>query len=282
METRNAKVVASKIVLFVKRDIRMEFRFSIDLFTRFLGMFVGVAGSYYLSRLLGSGAAVALSKAGYKADYLSFLILGAALTAYMNLSLHSFYWTMQSSWASGTIQFMLSTRTKLWVYLVGKSMWRYLDNTLNIAFNILIGVALFGLTFSTNANYLGAAVLTVLAIVALLGLSLFSATAFTLLNAVAGTEPVTWTIDLLVPLVAGVAYPREMLPGPLRTIGAFLPQTYALRGVRRALLQGDSLPALWQDVVPLVLFGLVVLPLGAVIFRKALRIGLKSGMISPW
>ena len=46
------------------------------------------------------------------------------------------------------------------------------------------------------------------------------------------------------------------------------PATYALRGIRAAILDGAGVTELWGDIWPLLLIGIVAIPLGLEIFRR--------------
>jgi len=68
--------------------------------------------------------------------------------------------------------------------------------------------------------------------------------------------------------VSGVYYDISVLPGWMQLISKLSPATYALRGMRRALLDGDGITALWNEILPLAILGIVLIPLGLIIFRR--------------
>ena len=59
----------------------------------------------------------------------------------------------------------------------------------------------------------------------------------------------------------------------MQALAQLSPVTYALRGIRGALLDGASFGALWATIWPLLIMGAVFVPLGIWIFqrRRALR-----------
>lgn len=73
-----------------------------------------------------------------------------------------------------------------------------------------------------------------------------------------------------------------MLPAWLRPLAYLLPLTYSLQAMRRALLIGDSLAALAREVVILIAFAAVLLPLSLLAFRYAVRRARVDGSLAQF
>ena len=69
-------------------------------------------------------------------------------------------------------------------------------------------------------------------------------------------------------VVSGVYYPVTVLPGWMQAIAKISPATYALRGIRAAILEGAGPAAVWGDIWPLLVIGAVSIPLGLWVFRR--------------
>ncbi len=80
-------------------------------------------------------------------------------------------------------------------------------------------------------------------------------------------------------LLGNVFYPSEDMWPALRTLSRFLPITYALRGLRRALLKGSRFSDLLPDIEALVLFVAILVPLGVLAFRLAVRRARQEGSL---
>jgi ABC-2 type transport system permease protein len=65
-------------------------------------------------------------------------------------------------------------------------------------------------------------------------------------------------------------------------IASLLPLTYSLSAMRRAILLGDPLGALIPDLLPLVLFAAVLLPLSFVAFGYAVRRAKIEGSLTQY
>ena len=69
-------------------------------------------------------------------------------------------------------------------------------------------------------------------------------------------------------VVSGVYYPVSVLPEWMQAISVISPATYALRGIRSAILDGAAPVDVWGDIWPLLIIGAVSIPLGLWVFRR--------------
>ena len=80
-------------------------------------------------------------------------------------------------------------------------------------------------------------------------------------------------------VVSGVYYPVSVLPGWMQAISTISPATYALRGIRHAILEGAGVGQVWGDIWPLIVIGVVAIPLGLWVFRRGERYAKKHGKL---
>ena len=80
-------------------------------------------------------------------------------------------------------------------------------------------------------------------------------------------------------VISGVYYPVSVLPQWMQWLSTISPATYALRGIRRALLGGASLAGVWQDIWPLLIIGTVAMPLGLWVFGRGEVYAKKHGKL---
>ena len=69
-------------------------------------------------------------------------------------------------------------------------------------------------------------------------------------------------------VVSGVYYPVTVLPVVMQWIAKVSPATYALRGERDAILNGAGVADVWGDIWPMIIIGVVSVPLGIWVFRR--------------
>jgi ABC-2 type transport system permease protein len=92
-------------------------------------------------------------------------------------------------------------------------------------------------------------------------------------------QQVTYIISAILLLVSGVYYPVKVLPEWMQMMAQFSPVTYALKGSRAALQHGVGLPQLWDSIWPLLIMGVVFVPLGIFIFHLGERYAKRTGKL---
>ena len=69
-------------------------------------------------------------------------------------------------------------------------------------------------------------------------------------------------------VVSGVYYSVEVLPEWMQWFATISPATYALEGLRAAILDGEGLTSMGEELLALVVIGIVTIPLGLWVFRR--------------
>jgi ABC-2 type transport system permease protein len=80
-------------------------------------------------------------------------------------------------------------------------------------------------------------------------------------------------------LVSGVYYSVDILPEWMQVMSRLSPATYVLEGVRAGLIEGTPVTELAEDVWPLVVMGIVLIPFGLWAFGKAERYAKRTGKL---
>ena len=80
-------------------------------------------------------------------------------------------------------------------------------------------------------------------------------------------------------VVSGVYYPIEVMPGWMQAVATISPATYALHGIRAAVLDGAGAGAVWGDLWPLLVLGAVAIPAGLAVFRTGERYAKRHGKL---
>jgi len=176
---------------------------------------------------------------------------------------------------------MITTGTKPYTYLLGRSLFDLVNQFLNTL--IALGIALlFGLSFSPDAKFGPAVLGALLGMLAMGGLGLCSAGVSNYLRAWAGWEPVNIFVSLLGPILAGLYFPPEILPRWLQGIGYALPPTWVYRILRKSILQGVGWGRLAADLTGLCVVTLVYVMIGRKVLDTSIEVGKRKGHMLPW
>ncbi len=137
-------------------------------------------------------------------------------------------------------------------------------------------VLVFKLDMS-KANYVSATAILVAGSLSLVGIGIMGAV-LPLLSPERGAE-MTHVIQAALVLVSGVYITASQMPEPLATISVFSPATYVIEGIRGALIDGEGFGELWPTMLGLIASGLVMIPLGVMVFSAGERYAKRTGRL---
>ena len=265
-----------KLLAFLKRDLVTEVSYRFSFLFRLLSVFSSVASYYFLARFIGNSSIPELN--AYGGDYFAFVLVGVALSDYLSTSLDAFSRTIRDSQLTGTLESLLSTQTSLSTIILCSAVYPFVWTSFHVLLYLFLGVGIFGVHF-TVGNWLAPVVLLLLAIVVFSGLGILSASFIMLFKR---GSPVAWLFGMVSWLLGGVMYPVTVLPTWLQTLAALLPITYAIEGMRAALLRGATWHELWPSLGALLVFAIIALPLGLVSFQYATRRAQITGTLGQY
>jgi len=263
-----------RLYAFLSRDFRIESSYRFAFLLNFSGILLSAITFFFISELIGEAASPYLSE--FNGDYFSFVIIGIAFSGYFGVGLNSFARTLREAQTTGTLEAMIMSPTSVSSIIVGSALWSYVLTTIRVFLYLLIGVVLFTLNLD-QANYAAALVTLILAIVAFASIGIIAAA---VIMVVKRGEPLTILFGTVANLVGGIYYPVEILPEWLQIISRLIPVTYALRAMRMALLTGASWSVIWPDLLALLLFIIVLVPLSLFAFRYAVERARREGTLA--
>lgn len=254
-----------KPLSFLKRDFVVALNYRFDFALQLLGVFFSTAMFYFLAQVFGQGVSTYLEP--YGGDYFSFVLIGIAFSRYLAVFLSSFSAQLRESQFQGTLEALLATPTSVSTIMISSSLYPVLLASFDVIVYLIFGAAVFGLPLG-NVNVPAAVLIIIFSIISFSGLGILSAAFIMVFKR---GSPVEWLLTSLSMFLCGTFYPISVLPFWLQKFSYLLPLTYSLRGMRYALVQNYSPAQLLPDIGALVLFSLVLLPLGLVTFNYATK-----------
>jgi len=254
-----------RALAFLRRDLSLQLSYRFSFALQFFGIFFNLLVFYFLSQLVGVSAAPYLKP--YGGDYFAFVLIGLAFSGYFGVGLNGFSSNLREAQTTGTLEAMLMTPTRLSTVIMSSSLYDYGLVTFQVLVYLGLGALLFGVQFGAG-NIPAAFVVLVLTIIAMTGLGIIAAS---FIMVVKRGEPVTILISSLATLLGGVYYPVQLMPEALQKLSRLLPITYSLDAMRRALLTDASFQEIMPDIIALVIFCVVLVPLSLLIFRYAVH-----------
>ncbi|OQY21900.1 MAG: hypothetical protein B6I35_07375 [Anaerolineaceae bacterium 4572_32.2] len=165
----------------------------------------------------------------------------------------------------GVAEQILVTPARPIELLIGKMAPNLALTVIDLLIIVLLGIFWFDVPFMGSPWLF--AWLSLLFIVSGLGLGLLIST---IVKTQKQAQQLTMLFMMLCMLLTGLIYPRGPMPAGVRAAGALIPATYFIRIARGIITKGVGLSFMWQDVLILVIYSVVVIGLSVRAFRKRL------------
>jgi ABC-2 type transport system permease protein len=198
-------------------------------------------------------------------QYMTYLLIGAVVWAYLGVLFGFLMETVAWERWEGTIEYTFMAPLSRAMHLAGQGVFAILYGIVRAVF--LFGVcALFFSLSMPDANFLAALVVLAVASISFIGIGIMTSV-LPLISPEKGTQ-LGFIAQGTLLVVSGVYYPVSVLPGWMQFLAKFSPATYALEGIRGAIIDGEGLSQMGDEIGPLLLIGAVSIPLGLWVFRR--------------
>ena len=204
------------------------------------------------------------------------LLIGGVIWAYLGIIFEILTETVAWERWEGTIEYTFMAPLSRRVHLLGMGV-----------FAVVYGVVRAGLLFAViafffslempQANFAGALIVLAVASVSFIGIGMMTAV-LPLISPEKGSQ-LGFIAQGMLLVVSGVYYSVEVLPGPMQAISHISPATYALEGIRAAILTGAGMDELWSEIWPLIVIGVISIPLGLAVFRRGEKYAKQHGKL---
>jgi ABC-2 type transport system permease protein len=263
---------------FVRRDAKIAMSYRLMFFFQIAGVLSVMFTFFFLSLMLQGieGGISALGKYGGK--YFGFVLIGLAFSSYLDSALRTFSAVIRQAQITGTLEAMLTTRTRIGPLVAGSALYTLLLTTFRSGLFVVFGMSIFQVDVHLSA-WPGALCILLLTIASTLALGIFAAGFIVLFKQ---GDPVTAGIAGLSWLLSGILYPKEILPAWVQQVASFLPMTHTLETMRLLLLTGSELAPLYGSLVYLGMFSAVGIPLATLWFGWAVGRARVAGSLAKY
>jgi ABC-2 type transport system permease protein len=204
------------------------------------------------------------------------LLIGAVIWSYLGIVFEILTETVAWERWEGTIEYTFMAPLSRAVHLLGMGAFAVLYGVLRTALLFAVVALFFGLSFP-EADFVAALVLLAVASISFVGIGMVTAV-LPLISPEKGAQ-LGFIAQGMLLVVSGVYYPVSVMPDWMEWLAKLSPATYALEGIRRAVIEGDSVGELDGQLWPLAVLGVIAIPLGLVIFRAGERYAKRHGKL---
>jgi len=212
-------------------------------------------------------------------EYASFVIIGGTMLAFWSNVLWNmsaqFYWEKET----GILEVYFVAPISRMAILLGMALGGMVNTTLRAVAILVAGTLIFQVPMVMNEP-LTALLIFFLTIAALYALGMMFASLFMLY----GRE--AWhTANLLqepIQFLSGTYFPMTgtVVPFMVQLLSSLIPLTFGLDGIRRVAILGQGITDVWMNIVALVIFILILLPLAKFALNYMENLGKKEGRLT--
>lgn len=248
---------------FVVRDFQLAISYRLAFFLRVASILIIVTTAFYISQIFGPREGDMFSQ---WRNPLAAWITGLAVLNYFMTGFSSLATAIRSEQLQGTLEGVLMTPISVPMLIVSSSAFAFAEANFYSFLYLLFGWLFFGVTY--HGSYLLAFILLVLTTLVLASLGILSASFALVFKR---GDPFAMLLGTGSAILSGVFFPVQLLPEGFRAVSDLLPTTYGLDAIRRVLIEGQALGDVRSQIIVLVSFLVVLLPLSLWVFSRALR-----------
>jgi ABC-2 type transport system permease protein len=258
-----------KMRAILRRDLLTAIRYRSGFAFVFVNVLAELAAFYFLSRAIGPN----FRPEGM--DYFPFVLVGTGVYTFFVMSAQTFLATIQEAQQTGTMEVLMTTATEPVELVVLSSISAFAGTAVTLVIYLLAGVVVF--RAAIHANLLSC--LLVLALSMTIAMALGIMVAALQITLQKGSA-VLWLLSSGLWFLSGAMFPKASLPPVLEGLSRILPITYAIEGMRMALLQNRSPAEMMPTLLTLAGFGSVLLAIALSAFSLSLRHARQNGTLS--
>jgi ABC-2 type transport system permease protein len=191
------------------------------------------------------------------------LLIGAVVWAYLGIIFEFLTETVAWERWEGTIEYTFMAPLSRAMHLGGSGVFAVLYGLVRAILLFVVVALFFGLTMP-DANFAAALAILVVASISFFGIGMMTSV-LPLISPEKGAQ-LGFIAQGMLLVVSGVYYPVSVLPQWMEWLSTISPATYALRGIRASVLDGAGVA--WADLWPLLVIGVVSIPLGLWVFNR--------------
>ena len=205
-----------------------------------------------------------------------YLLIGTLVWHYLSVVFENVSEMIAWERWEGTIEYTFMAPVGRMTHMLGQTSFALVYGLLHTTIILVVVTFFFQLDMS-QANVAGGLMVLTVGSLSFIGFGIMAAV-LPLLYPERGAQ-MSHVIQAILLLVSGVYYPVSVLPQWMQSLSRLSPATYVLEGMRMAMIEGAAFAQLWPLVLPLLVMGVVAVPLGVWIFGRAERYAKRTGKL---
>lgn len=262
-----------RIVMAVaKKDFRTAISYRVGFISGVVASFWGLIAFRFVSKLVNSG-----QFAGSTVSYFRFTVVGLLFASILQPTAIGTSTSARNEQVQGTLEYMASQPVRRLYLGFSWSAYGLLQSTVIAAVVLVLTIPIGFSVTHVNVPVVLLSILLSILVFAAVG----NAGAALVIVVQQGSTIVAGVLSI-VGVVSGTLFPITELPSWLQFVAHLSPLTYALDALRSATLADQPPTSYTRDLLVLVGFAVVLLPLSAWVLERAFRVARRRGTLSTF
>ncbi|MGB9181554.1 MAG: ABC transporter permease [Pyrinomonadaceae bacterium] len=272
---KSVQLLLSRIRAFVVRDFQLAVSYRMDFFMRVLSILIVTTTFFFVSRIFVGRTETLFTQ---WQDPLAAWLTGLAVLNYFMTGFSSLANAIRQEQMQGTLESVLLTPISVPVVIVASSAWDFVQATFYSSLYLIFGWLFFDVHY--RGSFLLALIFLLLTTFVLACLGILSASFAMVFKR---GDPFGIFLGAGSALFSGVFFPTQLLSQyagtGIASVSRLLPPTYGLDGIRRVLIEGQSLTQVREPLITLFIFLIILLPFSLWVFGRAIRRAKREGSL---
>lgn len=268
-------LLLGRVRAFVVRDFQLAVSYRLEFFLRILWILFTTTTLYFISRIFTGSFAT--PDAQWRDPFLAWITALPFLNYFM-VGFSSLANAIRSEQAQGTLEGVLMTPIGVPTLIVASSAWDFMQAGFHSFLYLFFGWALFGVEY--KGSFMLAVLFLLLTTFVLASIGILSASFAMVFKR---GDPFGMIIGTGSAFFSGVFFPaqfiREAGGNGLGFVSQLIPTTHGIDGIRRVLIQGQTLSDVRGPLLTLLVYLAVLLPFSLWVFARSVRRAKREGSL---
>ncbi|HVF43724.1 MAG TPA: ABC transporter permease [Pyrinomonadaceae bacterium] len=268
-------LLLGRVRAFVVRDFQLAVSYRVEFFIRILSILFVTTTLYFISRIFAGSFATPYEQ--WRDPFLAWITALPFLNYFM-VGFSSLANAIRSEQAQGTLEGVLMTPIGIPTLVVASSAWDFVQASFHSFLYLFFGWALFGVEY--RGNFLLAVLFLLLTTFVLASIGIISASFAMVFKR---GDPLSLIIGTGSAFFSGVFFPAQLISetagSGLGLVTQLIPTTHGIDGIRRVLIQGQTLSDVRGPLLILLAYLAALLPFSLWVFARSVRRAKREGSL---
>lgn len=268
-------LLLGRVRAFVVRDFQLAVSYRVEFFLRILSILFVTTTLYFISRIFAGSFATPYEQ--WRDPFLAWITALPFLNYFM-VGFSSLANAIRSEQAQGTLEGVLMTPIGIPTLVVASSAWDFVQASFQSFLYLFFGWALFGVEY--RGSFALAVLILLLTTLVLASIGILSASFAMVFKR---GDPLTVIVGTSSVFFSGVFFPTQLIRetggSALGFVSQLIPTTHGIDGIRRVLIQGQTLSDVRGPLLTLLVYLAVLLPFSLWVFARSVRRAKREGSL---